>query len=149
MINDSEILLKFIEREEALVKHYENQRATVTNFVLVATSLTIGFITQKGVILASLPASLLLTILGVYGTVTVTKLYERTQFASGFIKQYIDQINKLYPNLALSETQEKIRSKHKAKFPMTSKLHMHQLWSTLHIIIGFSGLCLTIASVIK
>lgn len=149
MIDDSEILLKFIEREEALVKHYENQRATITNFVLVATSLTIGFITQKGVILDSLPASLLLTILGLYGAVTVTKLYERTQFASSFIKQYIEQINKLYPNLGLSESQEKIRSKHKAKFAMTSKLHMHQLWSILHIIIAFSGLCLTIATVIK
>ncbi|HEY9815018.1 MAG TPA: hypothetical protein V6D20_04320 [Candidatus Obscuribacterales bacterium] len=149
MNDDSEILLKMIEREEALVRHYEDQRATVTNFVLVATSLVIGFLTQKGVVLASLPAALLLVLLGVYGAITVTKLYERTQFASAFIKQYINQINERYPQLLLTQIKDKVRTEHKAKFPRSSMLHMHQLWSLLHIIIAFLGCCLVVAILIS
>jgi hypothetical protein len=57
-----EILLKLISDQEALVRHYEDQRDVITNFVLVASSIAKGF-SQKGITRPSLPVVILLIVL--------------------------------------------------------------------------------------
>jgi hypothetical protein len=149
MRNEAEILLKLIDGQLALIRHYEEQRSTVTNFILVAASLAIGFLTQKGISLTSIPVTILLIVLGIYGAVTVTKLYERTQFSSAFIKHYTNLVNELYPDAGIAAVREKVRAEHRIKFPTLKRLHMYQLWGTLHIVIALTGVFLTIAILVK
>jgi hypothetical protein len=144
-----EILLKLISDQEALVRHYEEQRAVITNFVLVASSLAIGFLSQKGITKLSLPVAILLVVLGAYGAVTVFKLYERTQFSSAFINIYRSKIDELYPDAGIAKMGDDIRKYHQVRFPRAGKLHAHQLWVLLHLIIILTGISLTIAILVR
>jgi hypothetical protein len=144
MSSDFDILLKLNEDEWSLIRHYEDQRATVTNFVLAMASLAIGFLVQKGLALDTLPVAILLIVLGVYGAITVAKLYERTQYAAALAKSYMIRLSELYPSIGLEEFKNKVDVKHRSKFPITARLHMHHLWGTLHIVIALVGVVLTI-----
>ncbi|MEW5718834.1 MAG: hypothetical protein AB1817_09425, partial [Chloroflexota bacterium] len=88
MNSDSDILLKLREEEWALLRHYEDQRATVTNFILIVVSIAVGFLVQKGINRESLPITILLIGLGVYGVVAVAKLYERIHLANDLAISY-------------------------------------------------------------
>jgi hypothetical protein len=144
-----EILLKLISDQEALVRHYEDQRAVITNFVLVASSLAIGFLSQKGITRPSLPVAILLIVLGAYGAVTVFKLYERTQFSSAFIKKYRARVDEFYPDAGMARMNDDIRKEHQVRFPRASKLHAHQLWGLLHLIIMLTGISLAIVILVR
>jgi hypothetical protein len=144
-----EILLKLISDQEALVRHYEEQRAVITNFVLVASSLAIGFLIQKGITMLSLPVTISLIVLGAYGAITVFKLYERTQFSSAFIKKYKAKVDEFYPDAGIARMGDDIRKDHQVRFPLAGKLHAHQLWVLLHLIIILTGISLTIVILVR
>jgi len=148
MNSDSDILLKLHEEEWALIRHYEEQRAVVTNFVLIVASAAVGFFVQKGVIFDSLPVAILLIVLGLYGAITVTKLYERTQYASRLAKHYANRLDELYPTVGIGRLRDEARAEHKVKFPVASRLHMNHLWFALHMAVALVGVGLTIAILI-
>jgi len=67
---EADILFKLYEEQWTQVRHLEDQRATVTNLIVVIASAILGFIVQQGLSIEILPVSLLLIVLGVYGALT-------------------------------------------------------------------------------
>jgi hypothetical protein len=74
-----DVLLKLYDEQWTQVRHLENQRATVTNLIVVIASAIIGLIVQQGLSVEILPVSLLLIVLGVYGALSCDNYYERIQ----------------------------------------------------------------------
>ena len=149
MTEDSDLLIKLHEEEWSLIRHYEEQRATITNIVLVIASVAVGLIVQKGVTMDSLPVAILLAALGIYGAVSVTKLYERTQYANAVEGHFAARLDELHPNAKIRQLKAEAQAAHKARFPRMSRLHMNHLWLTLHIAVALLGVGLVAAIIFR
>ena len=148
-MNDFDILLKLREEEWALLRHYEEQRTTVTNIVIAITSIAIGFIVQKGINRDTLPIAILIIALGIYGILAVAKLYERIHLANDLAIGYTKLLDERYPKIGIEKVRSEIRSKHKTEFPRTTKLKMNTLWVIFHLAIALAGIALTIFILIR
>lgn len=143
MTSDTEVLFKVCQENWTQSRHIEDQRATVTNLVIIITSVILGFITQKGVVLEMLPLTILLIVLGLYGAIASQKLYERFRFHSDRARCCQEKIAELNPGAQVNELYKKARNEHKQKYPRLSKLRMHHLWVILHLAITVAGIVLS------
>ncbi|MGA9348400.1 MAG: hypothetical protein WBW48_06285 [Anaerolineae bacterium] len=144
-----EVLIKFCEEEWAQRRQSENQRATITNFVLTIASAVLVIIVQKGLNADSLPLAILLIPLGLYGALTSAKLYERGEFHINITKFWRKQIAELCPDVQLLQLREMAKSDHAAKFRVLTKVRLHDLWLGLHIGIVLVGVVLTLAIILR
>ncbi|MBC8235498.1 hypothetical protein H8E77_38615 [bacterium] len=148
MANDTDVLLKFCEQYWEEMRHIENQRATITNIIIVITSAIIGFIAQKGISSNLLPLTTLLIILGIYGALTVTKLYERHQFGQVRLNHWYKRIDELNPNAQFLQLRSVADAEHKTQHPRTERLKLHYFWLALHITITLLGIVITVFIII-
>jgi uncharacterized membrane protein len=72
-----QILLRYCEENWAQARQSEDQRATITNFILTIAAATIAFIAQKELSSEALPMSVFLILLGSFGCFMTYKYYER------------------------------------------------------------------------
>lgn len=144
MADDTDLLLRLYQEEWSLIRHYEEQRTTVTNFVLIIASVAIGVIVQKGVTVDLFPVAILLVVLGIYGAASVTKLYELSQYANTLQRYFANRLDEVHPDARIRQLISEARAEHKARFPRISRLHMNHLWLVLHAAIALSGIWLAV-----
>lgn len=149
MADSTDVLLTFCEREWSQARQSEDQRATITNMVLLIASAIIGFTVQFGVVREVLPLTILLIVLGVFGAIASEKLYERHQFHFERARVFRNQLMDLHPATQLSNQREEVSVRHAKIFPLLSKLHVHHLWLTLHMGISLAGVLLTVIILIR
>jgi hypothetical protein len=147
MANDTDVLLKFCEQQWMEAKQAEDQRAAITNIVLLVASAILGFIAQNGLTSNTLPLTVLLTTLGIYGAIASEKLYERHQFHSARAWSWRERIDQLHPDAQLLKRKEEAVAKHSKKFPLMSKIRLHYLWFTFHGAIALIGIILTVIAI--
>jgi len=126
------------------MRHIENQRATITNIVILIVSAILGFIVEKKFSPDLFPLSLLLVILGVYGAITTAKLYERHQFAQARLDHWYKHIDKLHPDAQILHLRDISDAEHRKQYPRIAKLRLHRLWIILHVAIALLGIVVTI-----
>ena len=131
------------EHREQL-RQSENQRAVLTNFVLVITAAVSSLVVQQHFATRTLPLSVLVVITGVYGALTVAKYHERAEYhlqqaraltqaltASGVLADYRG---------ALAHS----RQEHYRRYPVLHRVRLHRLWTGLHLGIAAYGAALII-----
>lgn len=101
MADDTDALLKIYEEQWAQARHLEDRRSTITNIVLLIATAVFGFIFQRSLSLQTLPLTILLIALGIYGAVASEKLYERAQFHLERVRYLHKRIDELHPNAQL------------------------------------------------
>jgi len=148
MADDSDVLLKFYEEQRIYGRQSEDQRATITNIVLIVASALLGFISQNKLFLTTLPLTILLIVIGIYGAVASEKLYERFQLHDKRSKKLRDQIDKIHPNAYSLKLIFEADREHKKEFPILQKLRLHYLWLILHLAIAVTGVILTIIVIV-
>jgi len=149
MEDDTQVLIEFCKQCWVEAKQSEDQRATLTNIILGVASAVTVLIAQKGLAKDTLPLSVLLIVLGIYGAVASEKLYERHQMHSTRASVYRERIDELHPNAQLLVRRSEAFKRHDPNFPKLSKIRLHYLWLTLHSLIALAGLILTIISTVK
>ncbi len=144
MPDDTDVLLKLYEVQFSYLKQLEDQRAQITNMLLLITSVVIGFIAQKGPELDTLPLTILLIVLGTYGAIISEKLYERF----GFFRERIDaverKLEKLHPGAEIIKLWQEANQMNAKAFPRLNKVRLHRLWLLLHLGIAAAGVILTV-----
>jgi hypothetical protein len=141
---DTEVLMKYCEGAWQEMRHIEEQRATMTNMIILISSAIIGYAAQQRLTLALIPVSALMIFLGIYGIVFTSKLYERHQLAQSSVTHWTKQIDKLHPKARLNKLGKIADDEHDTRFPKLSKLRLNRLWLTLHATIMVFGLALTV-----
>lgn len=144
MADDTDVLLKLYEQEWAQARHIEEQRAAITNLILIISAAVLGLISQKGLTPELLPLTLLIIALGIYGVVVTQKLYERHHFCVDRARFWRKRIDELHPNALIEKTKSDSDAFHLTKFPRLEKLKLHHLWNILHLAIALTGLVLSI-----
>ena len=73
-------LLAYWKEHREQVRQSETQRSVLTNFVLVIVAGISGLIVQQRFDLETLPLSVLVVILGLYGALAAAKYHERADY---------------------------------------------------------------------
>jgi hypothetical protein len=140
MADTTDILMSMIEENWNQVRHSEDQRATITNLLIIVASVIHGVLTQTGFTKSVLPLTLLLIILGLYGIVVSAKLYERTQMLVNRARKFRHRLDELLPDAHLESLKKAADEEHFKRFPVISqKIRLSRLWLVLHVIIALLG----------
>ena len=142
--DDTEVLLNFCNQYWEEIRHVENQRATLTNLIILIGSAIVGLMVQQGLSKEFLPLAILLILLGAYGTAITYKLYERYNFLQIRLEHYYVHIDELHPKAKFVDIKKLAEDEHKARFPKLVKLRVHWLWLALHASISLSGVVLIV-----
>jgi hypothetical protein len=142
-------VLAYWSENRQQLRQSEDQRAVLTNYVLVIASALTGFIAQQKLALDTLPVAILMVVLGAYGAVTVAKYHERAEYhltqARALTKTLAD-LGALPADTALLD---EYRQRHYDKHPWLRRIRLHWLWTGLHTAIAIGGLVLTIVILAK
>ena len=146
----TDILVNMIEENWNHVRHSEDQRATITNLIVIVVSIIQGVLTQTGFTKNALPLTILLVILGLYGVVTTAKLHERSRFHINRARKFRDRLDTLCPDAQISLLQQGADEEHQRQHPMLAKkIRLSSLWLALHGFIALLGATYTIVVLIR
>lgn len=149
MADRTDVLLKLIEQQWIEAKQSEDQRAALTNLILIIAAAAIGFMAQKPLQRGMLFISLSLIVLGVFGAITSAKYYERHQFHIERLKQLREKLNLLHPDADIETLRNKANDIHNGKFPYLSQIRLYRLWVCFHVFIVISGTVISLLILLK
>ena len=141
--SDDAVLAYWQEHREQL-RQSENQRAVLTNYVLVITAAISGFIVQQHFAARTLPLSVLIIVIGVYGAVAVAKYHERADYhllQARALTRVLVQAGALADQATLLE---EYRQEHYRKYQRLHRLRLNRLWTGLHLGIAAYGIVLVV-----
>ena len=73
-------VLEYWREHREQFRQSENQRAVLTNYVLVIVAALSGFIVQQHFGVRTVPLSVLIVVIGCYGALAVAKYHERADY---------------------------------------------------------------------
>jgi type IV secretory pathway TrbF-like protein len=139
MVDPSNAVLTYWSEHREQMRQSENQRATMTNYVLVIAAALAGFIVQQGFHARTIPLSLLITAIGLYGAASAAKYHERAVY---HLRQARALTHVLCDLGALPDSSDALtaaRQAHYARYPRLHRLRLHDLWTGLHLAIATLG----------
>lgn len=141
-----EVLLKMYETRYMLAKQAEDQRATMSNFLITIAAVMFAFISQQGFSKKTIVISVLTVFLGLFG------LFMSAKYAQHYVKNYKvaqairNRISLLCPAAKLREIENQALDEIAYRNPFFSKVPTLYLWSALHISICLiGGVCILLA----
>jgi hypothetical protein len=144
MSEPADVMLAYWRDHRDQLRQSENQRAVLTNYVLIIVAALSGFIVQQQLKPATLPLSALITIIGLFGAITVAKYHERAVYhisqARVLTRAMVDAGHLPDNDRQLEQT----RTAHYGTYRRLHRIHLHHLWTSLHIGIALYGATLTI-----
>lgn len=144
MSNPIETLLFLYQEQIKQSRHYERQRATLTNCVLVVTGATLVLLHIDG-LKGSLPVGVFLVGLGIWGCVTSAKYYERYRYYSLMAEAYRRKIEEIEVRVEIDR--DSIRQEQVNKFPIIVELRLYRFSILFHLFISFLGFAILISPV--
>lgn len=144
MNDETEILLKFCEEQWKQARHVEDQRAAVSNLIIITSSVIIGLVSQQGLSERMLPMTILLIVLGLFGAIITEKLHELFYYHHDKAQAWQNRINELNPNARINETEKIAMESHSTLFRSLRQIRLYQLWKFLQIAVALIGTTLTL-----
>ncbi|MBQ0847218.1 hypothetical protein J8N05_03140 [Streptomyces sp. BH-SS-21] len=145
MADENDVLLELWKGQREEARQMENQRAALTNIVIIVTAAALGFLTQHGRLgLPSLGVTLPLSVLGTFGAVASAKYGERWAVHSGLADRMRAELGTRHPGLNLPSLIAANEVEHREEFPRSAKMRIWILWVTLHTAIATAGLLLSL-----
>jgi len=149
-----DVLMELMQEHFRQIRHYETQRSTVSNLLVIIAAAILAFVTyDKTLTLFDLPLTILLLVLGLFGAAFCMKYYERSTLNSERFHRYQEKIDEVLFNSNLIHIlREETDNIHTKEFPKMrngrwSWVKVHRLWIVFHLIISLLGLILTILAI--
>jgi hypothetical protein len=144
-----EATLAYWKDHREQLRQSETQRAVLTNYLLVITAALGGFVAQQKFALTTLPVSILVVGIGLYGAVAVAKYHERARYHL-FQARALTRVLRDAGALAADDTGlQDARAAHERDFPRMAKVRLYRLWIGLHLGIVAFGLGLIVLTLAR
>ncbi|MBD2090854.1 hypothetical protein H6F67_13440 [Microcoleus sp. FACHB-1515] len=141
-----EVLLKMYETRYMLAKQAEDQRATMSNFLITIAAVMFAFISQQGFSRKTIIISFLTILLGLFGLFMSAKYSQHYIKNDRVARSIRNRISQLCPEAQLREIEHKALDESAQQSLFFSKVPTLYLWSTLHVSICLIGaLCILLA----
>jgi hypothetical protein len=144
MSDQSAAVLVYWTEQRAQLRQSEDQRAVLTNYVLVIASGLTGLAVAQKLSLTTLPLAILVMLIGVYGAVTVAKYHERAEYHLSQARALTKTLIDLGVLPAAETSLDQHREEHYARYPRLHRIRLHGLWTGLHAAVAVFGLVLTV-----
>lgn len=143
-----DMILAYWREHREQLRQSENQRAALTNYVLVIIAAMSGFIVQQHFALRTLPLSILIAVIGLYGAVAAAKYHERAEYhlfqARALTRALLDAGLLTDNKVVLAE----FREQHYRRYPRLNRLRLNRLWTGLHVGVVIYGVVLTMITLL-
>jgi hypothetical protein len=149
MPDASDILIKLYDEQRSMVRHHEQQRATISNFLITIAAGLLGLIAHFSFAKDTFGLAVALVFLGIYGGLICEKHYERSRFHASRAQKYRGRIAELVPDAQINQLHILADAEHRSKFPHMEKKHLHSMWLILHAMISLAGLACALAIILK
>jgi hypothetical protein len=136
------VLAHWGEQREQL-RQSENQRATLTNYVLVVASAISGLIVQQKYAGGTLVLAALIVVVGLYGAVSAAKYHERAEYhlsQARALTHVLEDMGALGDDVQHQEH----RQAHYRKHPRLHRVRLHWLWTGLHLAVAGYGVIMAL-----
>ena len=137
-----ETLLALYHEQTGQARHHENQRATVTNYVLVVAGAILGLVNVEALRSAQGALGCYLIIVGCFGAAVTAKHYERNRYHARLAGRYRHQIEALQPEVAIDR--DEVRKDQRRDFPFFHGERLWKYWVTLHLMVAGLGALLAV-----
>jgi len=137
---ETEIILNDMERQWSQAKQSEDQRATLSNFIVVIALAAQGFVVDKDFPKRALAVAIIITLLGIFGALASAKYYERFRLSMTRVGRLRERLDAMHPNLKLDETEAIADGKHASRHPLLRRIRLNFLWRLLMLGIAALGL---------
>jgi type IV secretory pathway TrbF-like protein len=149
MSEPAETVLAYWNEHRQQMRQSENQRAALTNYILVIVAALSGFIVQQGLRTGTVPLSALIVVIGLYGAVTSAKYHERADYhlsQARALTELLTDLGALPDNKAVVDG---VREAHRVKYRVLNRIRLHGLWTGLHVGIALYGAALLVVGVVR
>ena len=140
--------LEYWREHREQFRQSENQRAVLTNFVLVIVAALSGFIVQEHFQVRTLPLSVLIVAIGCYGALAAAKYHERADYhlhQARALTQVLVDAGVLADHDAVLE---QARLAHNHRYPWLYRVRLHWLWTGLHLGVAVYGVVLIVITAV-
>jgi hypothetical protein len=146
--NLKDILLSLIDVQISHIEHYQTQRSTVSNLLIITSAALLAFITfDKSLNSTDLPLTILLALLGPFGFAFCSKYLERGALHYALYEKYRDTLDtEVLDSTLVGDIKKDLDEEHAKEFPWLKKriMKISNLWKMFHGLIFALGLFLTI-----
>ncbi|GCE28077.1 hypothetical protein KDA_35610 [Dictyobacter alpinus] len=144
-----EVLLRFIDQRYSQRRHHEDQRAAITGVVFVVAAAIQGALAQMGFNKNALTLALTLIILGIFGMIASAKLSQKCAWHDHMLAQLFRQLDEFIPELKVRDTHRTTREEYEKNHKLLLKIHAHDIWAVVNLLIALLGIVYTIVIVFK
>lgn len=154
MADRAEVLLQLHSEERLEARQVEDQRATLTNIIILALGAGLALVADRGFGRSWLPVTIAMLVLGGFGAVATRKYFERWFRHSTRAYAYRQQLFSLYPEIPedlepfhrdlLRARSYRYEKESDERFRFTKGVKLHWIWVTFHITVAAIGLILTV-----
>ncbi|MEO1208961.1 MAG: hypothetical protein AAFX78_05390 [Cyanobacteria bacterium J06638_20] len=156
---NSEIILALLLEHMNELRHVEEHRQWIVNLIVVVASGAAAIGSGIGFGIASVPISLLVIVLGLFGIFATLKLYERQLWCQNRIKLLVVKLDQFQEGLELKRLYEIHELQHTRRYKKHSwdeslrirfsSIRMHMLWVIFNFFVCFLGLAMFVAAISK
>ncbi|MER5462038.1 hypothetical protein ABT010_15370 [Streptomyces sp. NPDC002668] len=139
MADSSDVLIELWKDQRDQVRQLENQRATLTNIVILVVAAGLGFIAQRGLQPSMLAVTLPMMLLGSYGALACMKYRERYALHDAQALSLRKKLGDLHPSLSIDSGWADTYRRQQARFPKLFRLRLYALWVALHVGVAAVG----------
>jgi hypothetical protein len=140
MTDTKDIILAMLEKQWSQAQQSENQRAAMTNYVLLIYGGLQSFIVQRGFDHASAVLAGVMVLVGAWGALASAKYYERFRLSTCRIGRWMEKLEQLDQASDLDAIEKRADGIHKTRYPRLHKIRLHSIWNWLHIGVIIAGL---------
>jgi len=146
-----EALLRLIENGAHMARHVEEQRATMTNFLITISGLLVAVVAQQRFAPSTLVISLLIVALGLFGISASLKYAQHFHYHYSLSKFYQHRLHQLVPEANILKVKSQAIERNMQNYPFLRKrLSIVYMWLFLHgsiCIIGIACIVLNVLSI--
>jgi hypothetical protein len=145
-----DMLWRLYQEHYTHIRHYESQRSTVTNLLIIIAAALLAFTTyDKAITRADTPLACMLFLIGLFGAAFSIKYHERASLHYQRILKYREKLDKLFDPPFIIALKEEADQQLKAIYPRLnggrfSWVKVHKLWIVFHLLISLFGLALIV-----
>ena len=144
MADGIDVILQLWKEQREADRQTENQRATLTNIIIIVVAAGLGFIARTGLRSSMLVVTIPMMVLGLYGAFACLKFHERCAFHVGRARGLRKKIAEQFPDLAIEAALRASSREQRGRFPRLRKIRLYMVWITLHGAIAAAGAALSV-----
>jgi hypothetical protein len=135
-MNEDRIRARDAEHRRAFIAHLSIAVTVITNVVIAFT----GF--QRNTV----PLTISLILVGIYGLLANLKLYERSQYHDLRARKLRIRLDELNPDAQSETTHKEAEQEHKQNYPRLTQTRLSSIWLSVHGVAILLGTYYTILS---